>query len=295
MNLDLLSTWLLRTAIFMVMFAMGLGLTWRELTQLVIKPGNLLIGLLAQMLLLPALAFFFVWFLPIDPAYKVGIVLLSICPGGSTSNLVNLWLGGNLALCVGLTSTNAFLTQFTIPIILQAALWIFMESTAQIEPNGLEMMVEIFLLTLLPVAIGIAAKPSLGSRGLSIQKGIKFVAPALMGLSILSLAALRQNSDGILSANVLTWLLPLMVGFNVLAILISFKLSQTLGVQARGAMTISVEVGLQNTALAILLAESHLGAQPAILAPAMVYAGSSFFITLALAYWLKQRTFQEIK
>jgi BASS family bile acid:Na+ symporter len=294
-NLDLLSTWLLRTAIFMVMFAMGLGLTWRELTQLVIKPGNLLIGLLAQMLLLPALAFFFVWFLPIDPAYKVGIVLLSICPGGSTSNLVNLWLGGNLALCVGLTSTNAFLTQFTIPIILQAALWIFMESTAQIEPNGLEMMVEIFLLTLLPVAIGIAAKPSLGSRGLSIQKGIKFVAPALMGLSILSLAALRQNSDGILSTNVLTWLLPLMVGFNVLAILISFKLSQTLGVHARGAMTISVEVGLQNTALAILLAESHLGAQPAILAPAMVYAGSSFFITLALAWWLKQRTFQELK
>ncbi|MFZ9699988.1 MAG: bile acid:sodium symporter family protein [Flavobacteriales bacterium] len=294
MNPNVLSTYLLRTAIFMVMFAMGLGLTWRELTQLVIKPGNLLIGLLAQMLMLPVLAFFLVLFLPIDPAYKVGIVLLSICPGGSTSNLVNLWLGGNLALCVGLTSTNAFLTQFTIPIILQAALWIFMESTAQIEPNGVEMMMEIFLLTLLPVAIGIAAKPWLGSRGVSIQKGIKFVAPALMGLSILSLAALRQNSDGILSANVLIWLLPLMIGFNVLAILISFKLSQTLGVQARGAMTISVEVGLQNTALAILLAESHLGAQPAILAPAMVYAGSSFFITLALAWWLKRRTFPEL-
>jgi BASS family bile acid:Na+ symporter len=144
------------------------------------------------------------------------------------------------------------------------------------------------------VAIGIAAKPWLGAQGVSIQKGIKFLAPALMGLSILSLAALRQNSDGILSANVLIWLLPLMIGFNVLAILISFRLSQTLGVQARGAMTISVEVGLQNTALAILLAESHLGAQPAILAPAMVYAGSSFFITLALAWWLKQRTFPDV-
>ncbi len=289
MDPDVLSAWLLRTAIFMVMFAMGLGLTWKELTQLVVKPGNLLIGLLAQMLMLPLLAFALVWFLPIDPAYKVGIVLLAVCPGGSTSNLVNLWMGGNLALCVGLTSTNAFLTQFTIPILLQAALWIFMSATAQITLPFSEMMLEIFLLTLLPVALGILVKPSLGALAERLQKGIKFIAPALMGLSILGLAALRQNSDNLLSASVLLWLLPLMVGLNVLAILVGFRLSRRLGVRARGAMTISVEVGLQNTALAILLAESHLGAHAAVLAPALVYAGSSFFVTLGMAWWLRRR------
>ena len=289
MSADLLSTWLLRMAIFMVMFAMGLGLTWKELTLLVVKPGNLLIGLLVQMLMLPLLAFLLVVFLPIEPAYKVGIVLLAICPGGSTSNLVNLWMGGNLALCVGLTSINSFLTQFTIPIFLQATLWIFMSANTQIALPFAEIMLEIFLLTLVPVATGILVKPVLAELAGRLQRGIKFIAPVLMGLSILSLAALRQNSDGLLSAAVLVWLLPFMVALNGLAVLLGFSISRWLGVRARGAMTISVEVGLHNTAMAILLAESHLDSHAAVMAPAMVYASSSFFVTLGMAWWLKRR------
>ena len=119
---NLFSYYLVPAAIAYIMFGVGLNIDFSEFKKTFKKPKALIIGLIAQMVILPSLAFLLNVFLPINPIYKVGLVLIAACPGGTTSNIVTLFLKGRLALSVTLTAFNSFLILFTIPSVIHLAL-----------------------------------------------------------------------------------------------------------------------------------------------------------------------------
>ena len=104
------------------MIGIGLSITTHDLRNIVTEPRNLLVGLASQLILLPAIAFLIASLSNIRPEFKVGLIIVSACPGGVTSNLVNYIIRGNVALCVSITVVNGILTLVTIPLIVRLAL-----------------------------------------------------------------------------------------------------------------------------------------------------------------------------
>ena len=91
------------------MFGLGLSLSPADFKNLFNQPRALAVGLVCQMALLPFIAWFIAAWAPVTNELKVGIMILSVCPGGITSNLVSYFVKGNVALAISLTVTNAFL------------------------------------------------------------------------------------------------------------------------------------------------------------------------------------------
>lgn len=117
---------LLNIVLSLIMFGLGLSLKKEDFQQLFDQPKSLAIGLFAQMVILPFVAAFIVMQSPLPPEMQVGIMILSLCPGGITSNLVSYFVKGNVALAVSLTVSNAFLSLISIPLVVNLCLRYFM-------------------------------------------------------------------------------------------------------------------------------------------------------------------------
>jgi len=83
------SSIMLPVSLAFIMLGMGLSLTRKEFANIFLRPKAVLVGLAAQMLALPVLAFAIAYIFPVPPEIKVGLFLVAICPGGATSNLLN--------------------------------------------------------------------------------------------------------------------------------------------------------------------------------------------------------------
>ena len=96
-------------AIAFIMFGIGLELKFKDFYRVFLQPKAVITGVFSQMVLMPLIAIALIYFWPIDPIYKVGLMLLAACPGGTASNLVTKLLGGRVALSISMTAFNSFI------------------------------------------------------------------------------------------------------------------------------------------------------------------------------------------
>jgi BASS family bile acid:Na+ symporter len=245
----------------------------------------MLIGLSAQMLALPIIAFTIAWIFPVPNEIKVGLFLVAICPGGATSNLLNYLLNGNLALCVSLTTINSFLTQISIPLLLNFALRFFMHSEADIQLSFWETLQHIVLITLVPVIVGIIFthyKPELSKK---IQKPMKWSMPVLMAIALMG-AILLEKKEKIVEMTTSDYItiVPMTLLLNMGALFAGYYIAKWSRLSKKSSVTISLEVGLHNTVLAIYIATTLLK-MPIMALPAIVYAMFTFFTSAAFGMW----------
>ena len=113
---------LINVVLALIMFGLGLGLRKHDFQQLFDQPKPLTVGLATQIIILPLFAFALVNQFDVSSEIKVGVLILSVCPGGITSNLVSYFSKGNVALSVSLTVTNAIITLITIPVLVNVFL-----------------------------------------------------------------------------------------------------------------------------------------------------------------------------
>lgn len=260
-----------------IMLGMGLSLTRRDFANIFLRPKAILTGLAAQMLFLPLLAFGIATVFNVPAPLKVGLVLVAVCPGGATSNMLNYLLNGNLALCVSLTTLNSFITQFTIPLLLNLSLLFFMHSEADVHLPFLETLIHIVLITLVPVMIGILLrqyKPELAEKA---RKPMKAIMPALMAVALAGAIFLEKKEQTIALTNqhYLT-VLPMTFLLNLGGLLGGYYIARTARLSKKTQMTIALEVGLQNTSLAIYIATGMLK-DTSYAVPAAMYALFTFF------------------
>ena len=271
------SSVLLPLSLAFVMLGMGLSLTRKDFANIFTRPKAMITGLAAQMLFLPLLAFLIALPFNVPPVLKVGLVLVAICPGGATSNLLNYLLNGNLALCVSMTTINSFLTQFTIPLLLTLALQFFMHTGAHIELDFWRTFFDIVLTTLVPVVIGIAIRAVHGPFAEKVRAPMKMMMPAVMAIAILGAILLEKKDNGIeLSTYDYMTVLPMTLLLNVGALTGGYYIARLTGLSRKSQMTIALEVGLHNTFLAIYIATGILK-DTSLAIPATVYALFSFF------------------
>ena len=100
-----------------ITFGLGLSITFREIRNVIYLPRNIAVGVFSQLIILPVLAFSIALVTGLKEELAVGLILIAICPGGATSNLVTFMIRGNVALSVSMTVVNSLITVFTIPLL----------------------------------------------------------------------------------------------------------------------------------------------------------------------------------
>ena len=142
-----------------IMFGMGLSLVVDDFSRLFIYPKAVLIGLCNQLVFLPLIGFSIILLFNLNSAMAIGIMILSVCPGGPTSNLITQVAKGNIGLSVTLTALASLITVFTIPIILSKAIAYFSGSAdVIIELPVIQTMLQILVITVIPVSIAMVIR-----------------------------------------------------------------------------------------------------------------------------------------
>ncbi len=274
-------------AIAIITLGIGMNLKFKDFTRVFTHPKAILTGLGCQLLLLPLIAFGIIFFWPIDSVFKVGFILIASVPGGTASNLVTYLLKGRTALSVSLTSFNSFAIIFTIPLFVSLALKLFLGENEEISLSFLDSFKEIFFTVIIPVVLGILIN-EYSPKGFtdSLRKPFSILMPVLL-FGIMAFALFSENggnAKSILSDYNLIF--PLLL-LNILGMLVGFYMGKFMGIRHDGNFTIAIEMGLQNSALAIFIASSILQSKEMEIM-AVIYGGFSFFTTIFMGWIFKK-------
>jgi BASS family bile acid:Na+ symporter len=259
------------------MFGLGLSLTVANFRNILVYPRAFFIGLSSQMIALPVIAFIILLFSDIPDVYKVGIMILAVCPGGTTSGFVTYLFKGNVALSISLTAINSVLTIFTIPFVVNFSLEYFMKQDSNLHLPVLNSFIQIFLVTLLPATLGVFVhwlKPNIAKF---LEKQLKYILMLLLAIvySVKFFAGEQYGGTGITAAEAWT-IFPYTLIFNVACFILSIGFGKLTRLTIRDAFTIAIEVTLHNTTLALLIAGTLLHNQEMV-KPALVYSMFSFW------------------
>lgn len=284
---------LLTGAVGLVMFVLGLSLTRQDYLDLVLHPKPILVGLLGQIVLLPIVALGLVFLFPIPSAFKVGFVILSVCPGGTTSGVITYLLRGNVAMSLSLTVLNSLISFFTIPAIISLALKLFhLPEVTVVMPMG-QMMSHIFLVTILPVLLGMAVRRGWSDLSLKLQLPLKGVMLLVLAFVFgVKFFASGNQGGAELEHSEMLLLFPMAILFNIVGFVAAVLWSSVTRLSKEMRLTAAIEIAVQNSSLAMLIAGTLLKSQ-AMLKPSLVYAMTSFWVTLLLGYlykiWIRNR------
>ncbi|MGB3801907.1 MAG: bile acid:sodium symporter [Lewinella sp.] len=270
-----------------IMFSIGLSLRYFDFRNLLSSPRVLLLGLSLQLIALPALAFAVTGLADLPPSFSLGFLVLAACPGGLSSNFISFLLRANTALAVSLTICNSTLSMLTVPFIVNLALDNFFPGTDTAELALLPTALRIFLIVLLPVVSGMLFRKysaATAERLLPLLRRVSLV--LLAGVFILKLFAPADQGGSVLTFAEIATILPVALIINVLALSLGRIFGDIAGYSRNDQLTLGVEVGIQNTSLAFLIATSFLDNEQA-LKPALVYAMFTFFTALGYGLLLK--------
>lgn len=286
MNTTAFSDVFLPVTLAVITFGLGLSITLKDLRNIVIQPRNITAGVLCQLLLLPVIAFAIAWVTGLRSELAVGLILISICPGGATSNLVTYMVRGNVALSICMTTVTSLITVFTIPLITSFSLDLFMHQETTVRLDFLYSVYQIFRITVLPASAGILVRHYRERFAERLEEPLRVILPILL-LLVYSGVLFLEKGGGEIGVDDFFGLLPYTLSLNILAMLAGLFVPRLLGLEKINQVTISIEVGLQNSTLAIFVAGSLLG-NYTIATVAVVYGSFSFFTTWAFGYLAKR-------
>jgi BASS family bile acid:Na+ symporter len=237
-----------------VMFGMGLTLSVNDFKEIFKRPTEVLIGVVAQFLIMPLIAFFLAHYLPVSREVALGIILVGCCPGGTASNVMTYLAKGDTALSVAVTSASTILAPIVTPslILLLAGKWLSV-STASLFWS-------IVKVVLIPIILGLIAQAL-------FQKQVKAAIPVLPLVSVIAIVAIvaavvGQNQQAIAKSGLAIFFI--VVIHNGLGLLLGYWFAKLFRLSVPKQKAISIEVGMQNSGLGAALATAHFSPLAAV-------------------------------
>lgn len=272
-------------ALGVIMLGMGMTLVVDDFRRIFVYPKAVVLGMVNQLLLLPVVGFLVAISFNIQPELAVGIMLIALCPGGPTSNLIAHLAKADLALSISLTAITSIVTNFTIPIFLNLSLYYFMGGKEAIQLPFIQTVLQIVVVTIIPVSIGMYIKKRFPVFTRKSLKTVNVISMVFFVL-ILLMAILKERAHLIpyfQQAGLPTLLL------NASALLLGYFTGKLMSLKRSQRVSISIETGIQNGTLAIAIALSPVilnNTQIAI--PPVIYS-LIMFMTAALVVILARR------
>ncbi|MGF1674259.1 MAG: bile acid:sodium symporter family protein [Rivularia sp. (in: cyanobacteria)] len=257
----------LPVALAVIMLGMGLSLVSDDFLRVAKYPKAVVVALISQLIILPAIAFVIAKFIPMPNYIAVGLLILALCPGGATSNLITYFAQGDVALSVTLTALSSTITVFTIPVASNIALQYFIGTTAAIALPISTTMLQIVAITLLPIGLGMSIKQWFSEFAFRLEKVTSKIAIAFLIL-IISGLIIREWSrlPGFIAQVGIAVVL-----LNISAMMVGFYTSKLFNLSIPQQICIAIEVGFQNGTLAITITAGLLN-NPDMAIPAAIYS-----------------------
>lgn len=258
---------LLPLSLAFIMFSVGLELTIADFKRVAVQPKDFFIGALSQVVLLPAVAFLLVSVWPLDPALAVGVMIIAACPGGVTSNLMTYLARGDTALSVSLTAIISLLSVVTLPLIVGFSIVYLMNAASAPDISIGRTVIGVFIITTVPVAIGIAVKRYAPVFAKTFEAKARIVASVLFVVIILGAVASER-------ANIVDYFVqagPATLALNVIMMALAYGLARFTGLGRPQRTAITLECGLQNGTLAIFVALTLIG-NTTMMVPGGIYS-----------------------
>ena len=245
----------LPTSLAIIMFGMGLSLVVDDFSRLFTYPKSVLIGLCNQLVFLPLIGFSIILLFNLNSAMAIGIMILSVCPGGPTSNLITQVAKGNIGLSVTLTALASLITVFTIPIILSKAIAYFTGSTdVIIELPVIQTMLQILVITVIPVSIGMVIRKKNEGFALRMERPMRTASTVLF--IIIFLLVMIANKENIIQAMKEVGLATLILNLSTMGL--GYITAKFFGITGKSQISITIESGIQNGTLAFVIATTIL-------------------------------------
>ncbi|HCA5185402.1 TPA: bile acid:sodium symporter family protein [Acinetobacter baumannii] len=245
-----------------IMLGMGMTMTVDDFKGVLQSPKAVLIGVVAQFVVMPGLAFILCKLFNLPPEIAVGVILVGCCPGGTASNVITYMAKGNVALSVACTSVSTLLAPVLTPTIfyLLASQWLKIDAAS--------MFISILQVVLLPIVIGLILRTWLKRQ---VESYIQ-VMPLVSVIAIVAIVAaiIGGSKAAILQSGLL--ILAVVILHNGLGYLLGFAAARFFKLPSADSKAIAVEVGMQNSGLGVALAAVHFAASPITAVPSAIFS-----------------------
>jgi BASS family bile acid:Na+ symporter len=249
-----------------IMFGLGLGLTTSDFTRLLKIPRDFFVGFLSQVILLPVIAFGLILIIPMPIEIAMGVMIIAAAPGGVTSNVLTKFANGDVALSVSLTAVVSLLAIFIVPLIVfNSASFIGVEITKDISMASIA--VKMFFVVTVPVLFGMIVRSLM--TDFIISKTLIIQRLSIILFLIVFISIWVEEWDRIVSfiarAGLVTGIL------NLVMIFVGYYVAKMFASGVAQRKCISLECGLQNGTLAVVVA-TQLFDEMVFMVPTAAYA-----------------------
>ena len=249
-----------------IMFGLGLGLTASDFTRLLKTPRDFFVGFLSQVILLPVIAFGLILIIPMPIEIAMGVMIIAAAPGGVTSNVLTKFANGDVALSVSLTAVVSLLAIFIVPLIVfNSANFIGVEITKEISMKSIA--VKMFFVVTVPVLFGMIVRTLM--TDFIISKTLIIQRLSIILFLIVFISIWVEEWDKIVSfiarAGLVTGIL------NLVMIFVGYYVAKMFASGISQRKCISLECGLQNGTLAVVVA-TQLFDEMVFMVPTAAYA-----------------------
>jgi len=266
-------------ALAVIMLGMGLTLEPADFARVATRPAAVATGLVAQFTIMPVAGWAVATGFGLETPLAVGLILVACCPGGTASNVVTYIARGDVALSVAMTTCSTLAAVAVTPLLTAA----LAGRLVAVDPGGL--VLSTFQVVVLPVAAGVAVNrlvPRAVRAVLPVAPLVSVIAIALVCASIIG-----QNAAAVRAAG--PRLLVAVAAVHALGFGVGQLAGRILGQGPAVARTISIEVGMQNSGLGVVLAQRHFPAEPLAAVPGAISAVVHSVLGSCLAGWWRLR------
>ena len=231
----------------LVMFGMGITLTFNDFGEVAKHPKSVFIGVVGQFVIMPSIAFVLAKIFDLPPDLAVGVILVGSCPGGTSSNVMTYLAKGNTALSVACTTISTLISPLLTPTIFYvlASQWLDIDASA--------MFLSVLKMVLFPIFLGLVVRAL-------FKKVIEQASQTMPLVSVISIvlilaAVVAVSKDKIVESGLLIF--TVVVLHNCLGYLIGFFAAKLFKLNIADSKAIAIEVGMQNSGLGAALAAAH--------------------------------------
>ncbi len=238
----------------LVMFAMGLTLTPADFGRALRRPGVIALGVALQYAVMPAAAWLVAVVLGLPPLLLAGLVLVGASPGGTASNVIVFLARGDVALSVTLTAVSTLVAVFATPGLT------LLYAGQSVPVPALDMLLSVARIVLLPVLAGVVVNRLLHRLVAPVQGLAPLV--SMSGIVMIIAIVVALNAERLGEVGVL--LVAAVVAHNALGLAAGYGLARLACRDRRIARTLAIEVGMQNSGLAVALGAKYFGSLAAL-------------------------------
>lgn len=245
-----------------IMLGMGMTMTVDDFKGVLQNPKAVLIGVVAQFVIMPSLAYLLCKLLQLPAEIAVGVILVGCCPGGTASNVIAYMAKANTALSVACTSISTFLAPILTPTIfyLLASQWIPIDAGS--------MFIDILKVVIFPIILGVTLRTFFKQKTEQYIQIMPLV--SVIAIVVIVAAIIAASKASILQSGLL--ILVVVILHNSLGFLLGYWASRLLKLPYPDAKAVSIEVGMQNSGLGVTLAAIHFAASPITAVPSAIFS-----------------------